>query len=36
LSSRDSEPATHAYDAVITNDVPFEYMDVATDEMELD
>jgi hypothetical protein len=36
LSSRDFEPATHAYDAVITNDVPFEYMDVATDEMELD
>lgn len=36
LSSRDFEPATHSHDAMVTSDVPFEYMDVATDEMELD
>ena len=36
LSSRDFEPTTHAYDARITSDVPFEYMDVAMDAMELD
>lgn len=36
LSSRDFEPAAHAHDAMIMIDVPFEYMDVAMDAMELD
>lgn len=36
LSSRDFEPATHAHSTTTTNDVPFEYMDVAMDAMELD
>lgn len=36
LSSRDFEPAIHANDAMTTSDVPFEYMDVAMDAMEVD
>ncbi|KAF3035803.1 hypothetical protein E8E12_004270 [Didymella heteroderae] len=33
LSSRDFAPAPHAYDDMVTSDVPYEYMD---DAMELD
>ncbi|KAJ4383648.1 hypothetical protein N0V86_001703 [Didymella sp. IMI 355093] len=33
LSGKDFEPATHVYDAMVVNDVPYEYMD---DAMELD
>lgn len=33
LSSKDFEPSTHAYDAMVMSDVPYEYMD---DAMQLD